>query len=112
MTTPALWTRDNEEFLGVRDDDPGNCTVCSKPLIEVWFRRTNYKPDPTSPFPSDGRFSTLRHADGSPNHGDCGLFAKIRCPECKGEGVTFEDTGYGWTARCPCGWHKYTDSGD
>jgi hypothetical protein len=111
VTTP--WIRPGEEFLKIRDDDPGNCTVCGKPLIEAWFRWTSRRNQPDDPYPTDGRFPSLRHADGSPNHDLVGgLMAKNRCPECKGEQLDYQDTGYGWTARCPCGWHKYTDSGD
>lgn len=110
--TITLWTRPNEEFLGVRDDDPGNCTVCSQPLIEGWFRWADHQNDEYDPFPTDGRFPSLRHIDGSPNHGVHGLSTKSRCPVCRGEGLSYQDTGYGWIARCSCGWHTYTDSGD
>lgn len=112
-TTPTLWTREGESFLGVRDADPGNCTVCSRPLIDGWFRWDDWTPDPESPFPGTGRFTSLRHADGSPNHASrFGLDAKNRCPDCKGEDLSYKDGNYGTTARCPCGWNQYTDRGD
>lgn len=109
-TTP--WTREGESFLAVRDLDPGNCTACGQPLIEGWFCWDNWLQDPADPFPNTGRFPALRHADGSPNHGRFDPDTKNRCPECRGEQLSYEDTGYGTIARCPCGWNKYTDRGD
>lgn len=109
----TLFTRDGEQFVKIRDDDPGNCTVCGEPLIEAWFRWVNHVQDPEAPFGWDGTFAAMRHADGSPNHGEHNSpMTRNRCPECKGEALTYQDTGYGWIARCPCGWNKYTDSGD
>lgn len=115
MIDPSLWTRDGESFLAIRDPDPGNCTACGQPLIEGWFRWDGWTPDPGAGalFSDDGRFTSLRHADGSPNHASrFGLDAKNRCPECKGDQLGYRDTGYGTVASCPCGWSKYTDRGD
>lgn len=105
----ALWTRPGEEFIAMRDPDPGNCTRCGAPLAEGIFRWADATPDPL--FGNNGQFSSLRHADGSPNH-DAPMFTKPRCPECRGEELSYRDTGYGTVASCPCGWSKYTDRGD
>lgn len=102
-------------------EDAGDCPDCDKQLTRAMFRWTERTPDPdpfeASLFSGDGRFSSLRHSDGSPDHegpfGPSSKPARTACPECLRPGVTFQDTGYGWNANCPhCGWQNYTDSGD
>lgn len=113
VTPVVLWTRPREEQVGLLREDAGDCTRCGEQLAEGMFRWTDAEPDPI--FGGTGQFPSLRHADGSPGHGDdaSSLFAVNACPECLQPGVTFRDTGYGWDAKCPhCGWQKYTDSGD
>lgn len=106
----ALWTRPGEQLLAVRAPDVGNCTACGQPLAEGMFRWERNQPNPIFP-EDDGRYPALRHADGSPDH-DASMFAKPRCPDCRGEELSYADSGYGTTASCPCGWSKYTDRGD
>jgi hypothetical protein len=113
----SLWTRAGEEQVGLRREDAGDCATCGKQLAEGMFRWTDQTPEPEDyfpPFPDDGRFPDLRHADGDKNHGvHFGPDVKAACPECLRPGLDFKDTGYGWNANCPhCGWRKYTDSGD
>jgi predicted RNA-binding Zn-ribbon protein involved in translation (DUF1610 family) len=117
----ALWTRGGEEQVSVLQPDVGDCPDCGKQLTRAMFRWTNRTPDPdpfeNELFSGDGRFPSLRHADGSPDHdgpfGPSSKPAHPACPDCLRTGLTYDDTGYGTTARCPhCGWHKYTDRGD
>jgi hypothetical protein len=121
ITPSALWTRAGEEQVSVLQPDAGDCPDCSKQLARATFRWTNRTPDPdpfeNELFSGDGRFPSLRHADGSPDHdgpfGPSSKPARTACPECLRPGVTFKDTGCGWNANCPhCGWQHYTDTGD
>lgn len=118
ITPGPLWTRAGEEQLSLRQPDAGDCTRCGKQLAEGMFRWTDREPElfegEFGDFFGDGRFSSLRHADGSQNHGarDC-LSAKTACSECLRTGITVKDTGHGWETSCPhCGHQSYTDSGD
>lgn len=117
ITPDGLWTRAGEEQVSLLRPDAGDCSTCGKQLADGMFRWTARKTDP-DPFEvelfGDGRFPSLRHADGSKNHGvHDSPSAKTFCPECLRPGLSFSDTGYGRNAVCPhCGWEKYTDSGD
>jgi hypothetical protein len=118
ITPGPLWTRAGEEQVSLLQPDAGDCNACGKQLARGMFRWTDRKVDPdpfeAELFSGDGRFSSLRHADGDKNHAihDCPS-AKTACVECLRPGVTFRDTGYGWEANCPhCGYQHYTDSGD
>jgi hypothetical protein len=118
LTPAALWTRAGEEQVSLLEPDAGDCSRCDKQLARGMFRWTDRKADPdpfeAQLFSGDGRFSSLRHADGDKNHSvhDCPS-TKAACRECLRPGLTFRDTGYGWEANCPhCGWQNYTDSGD
>jgi ribosomal protein S27E len=118
VTPDGLWTRAGEEQVSLLRPDAGDCITCGKQLADGMFRWTGRKVDPdpfeAELFSGDSRFPSLRHADGSQNHGVHDTpSAKVSCPECLRPGTTFDDGAYGTTARCPhCGWHKYTDRGD
>lgn len=74
MTDTIPWTREGESCLQLGDTNAGNCTVCSKPLVEGLFRWDDWESNPAFPG-DDGIFPALRHADGSPNHNEIGLMA-------------------------------------
>lgn len=109
----GLWTRPGEELIAVTNAAAGDCanTDCGKPLTEGMFRWANLDPDPADLFGGDGRFPALRHSDGTDN---CQMFMHThpQCPECGGEKLSYQDTGYGTTALCSCGWREYTDRGN
>ncbi|GHB52876.1 hypothetical protein GCM10010331_45650 [Streptomyces xanthochromogenes] len=111
-----LWVRPGESFVQVLEEDEGNCAVCSGPVVRAKFRWDNWSPDPEALFGDggDGSFQRSGHADGSPPHGELHtVFAKPRCPECRSEDLSYDESGYGTTARCAdCGWYKYSDRGD
>ena len=117
ITPESLWTRAGEERVSLLRPDAGDCTTCGKQLADARFRWTARKPDP-DPFEvelfGDGRFPSLRHADGSKNHGvHDSPSAKTFCPECLRPGHSYTDSGNGRTAVCPqCGRATSTDSGD